>query len=416
MTTEIMDVVPGMTKDQKDIVYTMRELGRDRFQARAAEYDRENKFPFENYDDLREAGFLGLTIPRQYGGMGADYQTYAMASAELGRWCEATALSYNMHAMTMMWTSQIIDDLDDVPAKERDLHEKRRAGIYDRVIKDGAIFAQPFSEPNSAAAAGKAAFGTTAHKVDGGWKINGMKHFASLSGAAHYFGLVCTDDAKGDEMSPKDTIYIAVPADADGVEIFGDWDVMGMRPTDSRSLKFEDVFVPDELTMMPRGAYYRAALQWPHMFMTLCPTYMGVAQAAFDYTVGYLRGEVEGAPPGGAARNSTAKQMAVAQMRIKLEQARALFARVIGEARANPTREERLRAYAAQHTVMEYANDICQLGLRTCGGRAIFKKFPMERLYRSSRCGSLMLPWTAEICEERLGKESLFDLEELRKS
>ena len=58
---------------------------------------------------------------------------------------------------------------------------------------------------------------------------------------------------------------------------------------------------------------------------------------------------------------------------------------------------------------MEYANDICRLAIRVCGGRSIFKNFLIERLYRDSRCGSLMLPWTAEICLERLGRESLFE-------
>jgi alkylation response protein AidB-like acyl-CoA dehydrogenase len=145
------------------------------------------------------------------------------------------------------------------------------------------------------------------------------------------------------------------------------------------------------------------------MFMTLCPTYMGIAEAAFEFTCQYLRGKVDGGPPAGAARYSPAKQMAVAEMRIKLEQARALFQRAIREAGYKPGKDERLRAYAAQYTVMEYANDICRLAVRTCGGRSIFKSLRLEQLYRDSRCGSLMLPWTPEICMERLGRESLFD-------
>jgi alkylation response protein AidB-like acyl-CoA dehydrogenase len=168
------------------------------------------------------------------------------------------------------------------------------------------------------------------------------------------------------------------------------------------------VFVPDDHLMLPRGAYYRAAVTWPHMFMTLCPSYLGIARAAFDFTVGYLRGEVPGAPAP-PLRTSPVKQLAVAEMRVKLEQAEALFHRAIFEARVNPTRAERLRAYAAQYTVMEHANDVCRLAIRTCGGRSMLRQFPLERLYRDSRCGALMLPWTAEICLERLGRDSLFE-------
>jgi alkylation response protein AidB-like acyl-CoA dehydrogenase len=61
---------------------------------------------------------------------------------------------------------------------------------------------------------------------------------------------------------------------------------------------------------------------------------------------------------------------------------------------------------------MENANAICTLGLRTCGGQAMLKSLPLERLYRDSRCGSLMLPWTAELCLDRLGRDCLYAAEE----
>jgi alkylation response protein AidB-like acyl-CoA dehydrogenase len=393
---------------RQSLIDTARQLGREKFLPRAARHDRDAAFPTENYDDLRDAGFLGLVIPERYGGLGADYETYALVSAELGRWCGATALTFNMHTATMMWSSRMADDLD-MTGEQRAAHEARRAGIYRRVIEDGAIFAQPFSEPNSAAAAGRAPFGTSARKVDGGWLINGRKHFASLAGAADYYGILCTEEIEGQDADVRDTIYLAVSGTADGFSITGDWDVLGMRGTVSKNLELTDVFVADEFQLMPRGCYYRAALNWPHMFMTLCPTYMGIAEAAFDFTCQYLRGEIEGGPPAGPARQSPAKQMAVAEMRIKLEQARALFQRTIAEARVNPSKEERLRAYATQYTVMEFANDLCRLAVRTCGGRSIFKSMRLEQLYRDSRCGSLMLPWTPEICMERLGRESLFE-------
>jgi alkylation response protein AidB-like acyl-CoA dehydrogenase len=207
----------------------------------------------------------------------------------------------------------------------------------------------------------------------------------------------------------KNTVLIAVPAKTNGVKVFGGWDVLGMRPTDSRSLEFKDVFVPDENMIMPPGIYYQAALKWPNLFTSLAPTYLGITLAAFDFTVAYLRGEVEGAPPAGGARHRAAKQIAIAEMRIKLEQSKALWWKIMHEARLGPTKDERLRAYITQYSVMENANEICQLGLRVCGGRSIFKNFLIERLYRDSRCGSLMLPWTAEICLERVGRESLFE-------
>src|SRR5207344_2851380 len=232
------------------------------------------------------------------------------------------------------------------------------------------------------------------------------KIFASLSGAADYYGVLCTEDKP--DRTLRDTLYIAVPADAPGFSIVGDWDPLGMRGTVSRTLVMKDVFVPDGDQLMPRGIYFQAAARWPHMFATLSPTYMGMAQAAYDFTVRYLRGEVAGTPPV-KRRMYPTKQIAVAQMQIKLEQIKATWFQAITEARANPSKEQVLRAYAAQYSVMEGANEIATLAIRTCGGQAMLKSLPLERIYRDSRCGSLMLPWTAELCLDRIGRDALYE-------
>lgn len=387
------------------LVGIARQLGKTRFAGRAATHDRDGTFPTANYHDLHESGFLALTIPTQYGGIGADFETYCRVSAEIARWCGATALTFNMHCQTMFWTGSMYDDLQ-VDAAARKLQNNRRARLYHQVMEEGAIFAQPLSEPNTAAAAGKAPFGTTARKVDGGYLVNGIKHFASLAGSARYYSMVCTiEDDEGDARS-KNAVYLCVPEDAEGFEITGDWDPLGMCGTVSRGLKMADAFVPDDLELLPPGTYYRLASQWPHMFFTLSPTYMGISRAAFDFTVAYLRGEIQGVH--GVMRDIPAKQQAVAKMRLMLEQSSALFETTIAQACHAPSKARQMRAYAAQYTIMENAQSICALAMRTCGGRTLLKHFPLERLYRESRCGSLMLPWTAEIAEQRLGQESLF--------
>ncbi len=393
----------SLTPKQRDLIALAESLG-PAFASRAARYDSEASFPFENYADLKAAGLLGLCVPQAYGGHGADFGTYALVSATLGKYCGATALTLNMHMCSTLWPGLLADDLDMTPA-ERKQHEQYRAIHFRRVVQDGAIYAQPFSE-GSAAAAGKAPFGTVAAKVGGGWLVNGRKIFASLSGAADYYGVLCTEDKL--ERSMRDTLYIAVPGTAPGLAVTGEWDPLGMRGTVSRNLVFKDVFVPDEAQMMPRGVYYQAASRWPHMFTTLSPTYMGIAIAAVEFTVKYLRGEVEGMPPV-KRRMYPTKQIAMAEMWVKLEQTRALFLRMLEDARIDPPKDARLRAYAAQYTIMENANALCALAIRTCGGQSMLKSLPLERLYRDSRCGALMLPWTAELCLDRIGREALYE-------
>ncbi len=396
----------ALTPQQVELTTRCRELGQQRFQERAARYDREASFPTENYADLREEGLLGICVPAQYGGLGADYKTYMLAAAEIGRYCGSTALTFNMHVCSCLWTGRLADDLD-LSAEERAEHERRRAIHYRRIVEDGKVYAQPFSE-GGPAAAGAAAFQTTARKVEGGWIVDGRKIFASLAGHADYYGVLCTEVKESGELRRRDTLYLAVPRDAPGVRVVGDWDPLGMRGTVSRNLLFEGVFVADDEQLMPQGAYYQAATRWPHMFMTLTPSYMGLAQAAYDFTVRYLRGEVPGMPPV-KRRMYPTKQLAVAQMRILLEQTKALWVKALDDARIDPSKEQVVRAWAAQYTVMENANELARLAIRTCGGQSMLKSFALERIYRDSRCGSLMLPWTAELCLDRLGKATLYE-------
>jgi alkylation response protein AidB-like acyl-CoA dehydrogenase len=391
---------------EADLTARAREFGARVLAPRAARWDREASFPTDNYDDMRREGWLGICIPRADGGMGADFRAYCLAAAEFGRYCGATALTWNMHVCSTLWTGLLTDDLE-MDAATRALHHDRRKLHYANILQRGAVFSQPFSE-GGAAAAGTVAFGTTATPVEGGFRINGKKIFASLSGHADCYGILCTEVQGEAKLSRRDTLYLAIPKDAPGVSVEGEWDPLGMRGTVSRNLIFKDVFVPESAALMPPGLYFQAASRWPHMFMTLTPTYMGLAQAAYDFTVRYLRGEQPGTPPV-KRRMYPTKQIALAEMRIMLEQTKALWFQAISEAGPDPSKEQMLRALAAQNTVMENANAIAAKAVRTCGGQAMLKTLPLERIYRDSRCGSLMLPWTAELCVDRIGRDALYE-------
>ncbi len=396
----------NLTEQQILLSTLARTLGQEKFAGRAAQIDKEAAFPTENYKDMAAAGLMGIAIPKEHGGHGADFKTYMLTAAEIGRYCGSTALTFNMHVCSCLWSGYMLDQFD-LDAEQRAKHTQNRAIHYNRILNEGAIYSQPFSE-GGAAAAGAKAFGTTALRVEGGWRVNGKKIFASLSGHADYYGALCTEISTPDEeLSRANTMYLAVPKATDGVSIEGEWDPLGMRGTISRTLIFRDVFVPDEAQLMPQGVYFKVAKGWPHMFMTLTPAYMGMAQAAYDFTVSYLRGEMPGTPPVKRRMYHT-KQTAVAQMRIMLEQTKALWFQAITEAGPNPSRESLLRAWTAQYTVMENANELAQLAIRTCGGQSMLRSLHLERLYRDSRCGSLMLPWTAELCVDMLGKGTLY--------
>ena len=117
------------------MVARVRALG-SAFAERAVTYDRDASFPHENFADLKAAGLLGMCVPTRFGGLGASFADYARVSAEIGRYCGATALTFNMHNATMLWAGQVSDMLD-FTTEERAIHDRRRAEMFRGVVEDG---------------------------------------------------------------------------------------------------------------------------------------------------------------------------------------------------------------------------------------------------------------------------------------
>ena len=223
------------------LVERMAVLG-PKFAERAVANDRDATFPTENWQDLSDAGLLGLCIPISAGGLGGDFVGYGLVSQELGRHCATTALTFNMHVATTLLVGQIADDLDFDP-EEREALELRRGVLWRGITEDGTIHSQPFSEGVGRGAVQE--IGTRATPVDGGYRVTGRKIFASLSGAAQVHNVVCL--VEGDER----VRFLGLPADDPGIEIQGGWDPLGMRGTDSRNLLMNDVFVPASNEWLP---------------------------------------------------------------------------------------------------------------------------------------------------------------------
>ena len=387
-----------MTVDRSELVHRVRALG-PVIAERAVRYDREASFPFENFADFRRVGLLALCVPAQHGGLGASYADYVRVSEEIGRYCGATALTFNMHNATMLWCGEVADSLTMSDA-ERARHEQIRAAMFRGVVDHGHIHSQPFSEGLAPGATSGVA--TRARAVDGGWRVTGRKIFASLAGAADFSNVIC-------QVAGDDTIrFLGVPAGADGVSIVDDWDPLGMRGTVSRTLLMDDVFVPETNEWLPAGIYNQAAERYPWLFLSLCPSYLGLTGGVLDATRSYLRGELPG-QAAGARRDHPMKQVGWAEMQLRHQQSRALLYRAVDEATLDPDQDALVLGWSAAYTVMENAAEVASMAIRVCGGQAMLKHLPLERMYRDARLGSLMLPWSAEVCLERLATARLYD-------
>jgi len=401
-----MDMRP--TARQQELIDTARALAKDRFEPRAADYDRAARFPFEDYDDLRDAGFLGLCVPEDHGGLGADLETYCLVSEQLAQGNASTALTFNMHCLTMLMMGEMAD-AHDMSEEKRARHATLRARNFREVVEKGVYYGQPHSEPveegetDKVFTVGGRRFGTIADKVDGGYRLNGRKFFVSLSGAADYFATPAILNVDGPFI--ERTLYLKVPRDAPGVTFSGDWDAIGMRATVSRNMVLKDAFVPDDGEILPPGVFGGLYLNSAHGPLLFSATFLGIMQHAYSYTLDYLTGGVDGAP----AKASVGPVMGngIADMLCKVEAARALYLRSVSEAKLAPTHEIRQRARAAHIMVQRTVVEVAQEAIRVCGGRALLKSFPLERLLRDAQAASVMRPWTREIATEAAWESAL---------
>ncbi len=369
---------------QRELIALARRLARERFAPRADRHDRDASFPFDDYADLRTEGLLGLCVPERYGGLGADYETYCLVAEQLAQGNASTALTFNMHCLTMLMMGPIADNMAMHPVV-RERHEKLRAVKFHEVMQEGAFYGQPHSEPveqgetDTKLGVGGRRFGTTARKVDGGYVVNGRKFFVSLAGCAPYYATPAI--RLGDEPWIERTLYLQVPKDAPGVSFPGDWDPMGMRATVSRDMVLENVFVPDDAEVLPPGLFGAMYNAFP--------------QAGYDGALAYLTGRMPGAPV--PHTEIAAKGPAIAEMLFAIESARAIYYRAISEAEVDAPLEAVQRARAAHVTVQRAVVAVTQEAIRVCGGRAFLKRYPLERYARDARAAALMRPWTEEL-------------------
>jgi alkylation response protein AidB-like acyl-CoA dehydrogenase len=402
-----MDMRPSPR--QQELMDRAYQLALEHFAPRAAKHDREASFPIEDYADLHAAGLLALCIPESYGGLGADFETYCLVAEQIARGNASTALTYNMHALTMLMMGPLLQGLD-LPPDVRERHEQLSARRYREVIEQGVFYGQPHSEPVESGGAdqlnvGGRRFGTRAERVDGGYLVNGRKFFVSLAGAAHYYAtpaLLVADGPWEDR-----TLYLAIPRDAPGVQFTGEWDPLGMRATVSLDMVLKDVWVSADAEILPPGVFAQLYQRQPYLFLGFSATFLGLMQAAYDYTLAYLTGKVPGAP--GLQGEAPARGYAVAEMLFLLEVTRALYYRAISEERLDPSVESLQRARAAHVQVQRAVVQLTAEAIRVCGGRALLKRYPLERYYRDARASALMRPLTQDIATQQAWETALAD-------
>ena len=372
---------------QADLVLESAErLAVECLAPRAAHYDAEAAHPVESWRDVWRAGLLAMGIPRRFGGLELDMLTYVKAVESLASGCTNTGMTVHMHSTV----TRFIDALAG---------EDQKAFYFREVVEDGRLFGSWGSEPETRG--GTAMRLTTIIPQDGGYVINGVKHFCTMSGGAHRYMIHCSSGA-GDPLETQ--LLALLPHDSPGIEQIGDWDTLGMRATVSPAMKLNNCSVgPDALLGQPGEAPRTGVTQG--FGLGFAAVYLGAGRAALDFTREFAVTQTFAPDPAPIAE-SLAVQRTVAEMSMALEGARrVLHAVAFGWAEASPA-ERAVLAARAKYLATVASLDVTSKAIQIAGGRSAHKRMPLERLYRDVRTSTLMPP-NLDRCLEIVGRSEL---------
>ena len=354
------------TEDQAALRSRAADLARQ-LAGRAAEIDRTEQYPWENVAALKEAGFIGMTVPTALGGQGRSWLDAVMVVEEVAKGCAVSArivVETNMGGLSaiMAYGSE---------------EQKRRAA---RLVLDGDKPAICITEPEAGSAATQMT--TTARRVTGGWVLDGRKHWITGGGVSRLHLVFARMVDGGRELGIGG--FLAVRDETKGLRIGKREPTMGLRGIPEAEIIFEEMFVPDEMALIPGGdprrGFGRLMTAYNSQRCGAAAVALGIAEGAFDLAVAYVQEREQFGRP---IAEFQGLQWMLADMQIALAAAQALVWKAAASDR-DGFPDMGLAAQAkvlAAETAVRVTNDALQLH----GAAGYSRDRPLERMVRDAR-------------------------------
>jgi alkylation response protein AidB-like acyl-CoA dehydrogenase len=385
-------VVEGRTRG---ITTALTEEMFARFAARAATYDKENRFFQEDFEELRETKYLLLPLPQEFGGAGMTLAEVCREQRRLAYHAPATALAVNMH---LYWIGVAADLW-------------RRGDVsLEWLLREaaaGEVFAAGHAESGNDLPVLLST--TQAERVDGGYRFRGRKHFGSLTPVWTRFGFHGMDTSNPSQ--PK-IVHAFMPRDTAGYTIKETWDVLGMRATRSDDTALENVYVPDRYIarVVPAGGagvdpFVLSVFAWA--LMGFGNIYYGLAKRALEQSIAAVKSKGSLGLSRSMAYHPEI-QHAIAEMVIELESI-GPHLETVAEDWSNGVDHGTLwpaKIFAAKYRAVEGSWRVVDLGLDVTGGNGIFRSAGYERLVRDARLGRIH-PANSFLTHEVVAKTAL---------
>ncbi len=373
--------------NQKTIVDRVSAIVQSSISPNAIATDANATFPKASIQALADAGFFGLTLPKDVGGMAQPPRVFTAVVEEIAQACASTAMIYVMH----------------ISATQGILNSKT-LGSRENLVRDIAsgnhLTTLAFSERGSRSQFWAPVSKLIANKDGDDFTTNAIKSWiTSASHASSYVSSVQKPDAE----SPMEvTVYLARP-DAKGVEIGTGFNGLGLRGNDSVLVTFNEMPVAksDLMTEQGKGASLMLEVLLPWFAIGTAAMANGLCRAAVSATAAHL------SATGFEHTNSQLRDLAnlrsrLADMSVRTEQSRALLAHTVGSMEM-PTEMTPFYVLQSRLAAIEAAVDVTDLAMKACGGAAFSNHLGVERLFRDARAGWVMAP-TADHLRDFIGR------------
>jgi alkylation response protein AidB-like acyl-CoA dehydrogenase len=349
--------------DQREIQRLTRDFADAEIAPHAADWDREHHFPRELYAKLAELGLMGVCVPEEYGGAGADFLSYVLVLEELSRADAGVGVTVAVH--TSACTLPILSFGTD----------EQRSRFVPPLARGEGIGAFALTEPEAGSDAGS--LRAKADPTDGGWTVTGSKQWITNGAHASTFLFF----ARTDQETPGAKGVSAFVLDADHVQITREEEKLGLNSSVTNDIAVEGVQVGRDRLLHEEGKGFNVAMATlDGGRIGIAAQALGIAQAAYDVAREYAK---ERRTFGKAIAEHQAIQHKLADMSTEIDAARLLVYRAAWlKDQGRPHTEEGAKAklYAS-----EMARRQTGEAIQILGGYGYTKEFPVERYYRDAK-------------------------------
>jgi len=352
-----------LTQDQLEIQALTRELAQAEIDPHAAEWDREHRFPLELFERLAELGLMGVCVPEEYGGAGADFLSYILVLEELSRADAGVGVTVAVH--TSAATLPIL-------AYGTDEQKSRFVPPLARGEQLGA-FALTEAEAGSDAGALR----TTAEAVGDGWKITGAKQWITNGRHAGTFILFARSDPETAGARGVSSFIL----DAEHVRVTRDEEKLGLNSSVTNDIVIEGARVGRDRLLHEENRGFRVAMgTLDGGRIGIAAQALGIAQAGYEVARAYAS---ERRAFGHRIADFQAIQHKLANMSMEIDAARLLVYRAAWlkqQSRRHTEEGAKAKLFASEMARRQTAEAI-----QILGGYGYTKEFPVERYYRDAK-------------------------------